>query len=163
MLKAIYFIGNSQHRQGRYYNRNTKSLPPLNTGDRVRLKLPGSTTWAPAVCKKQVALRSYIVECNGHYYRRNRRHLRKDRANVTMYQQEVDWEEADSDDGEEEESNLTLTEPTSTTDSRPQAVDEPAMTPSTRQQSHTHRTSTFGRIIKPTRRYIEQVDTLKHL
>ena len=75
-----------------------------------------------------------------------------------MYQQEVDWEELDSDDGEEEESNLTLTASTSTTDSRPQPVDEPAMTPSTRQQSHTHRTSAFGRIIKLTRRYIEQVD-----
>ena len=75
-----------------------------------------------------------------------------------MCQQEVDWEESDSDDGEEEESNLSLTEPTSTTDSRRRSIDEPAMTPSTRQQSHTYRTSAFGRIIKPTRRYIEQVD-----
>ena len=150
----------SQQRQRRYFNRNTKSLLPLNTGDVVRLKLPGSTTWTPAVCKKQVAPRSYIVECNGHYYRHNRRHLQKDCANATMYQQEVDWEESDSDEGEEEEeeSNMTLTEQSGTTDSRPRPVNKPAMIPSTRQQSHPHRTSTFGRIIKPTRRYIEQAD-----
>ena len=95
----------------------------------------------------------------GQYYRRNRRHLRKDRANITMCQQEVDWEESDSDGGEEEESNMTVTEPTSTTNSRPQPVDEPVMTPSTRQQSHPHQTSTFGHIRKPIRRYIEQTDT----
>ena len=150
-------LGTSQRRQRRYYNRNTKSLPLLQTGDIVRLKLPGSTIWTPAVCKKQVAPRSYIVECNGHYYRRNRRHLRKDRANVTRGQQDADWEGSDTDEGEEEEeSNMTLTEPNST---GPHPVDEPVTTlPSTRQQSHPHRTSTFGRIIKPTRWYIEQAD-----
>ena len=84
-----------QRRQGQYYNQHTKLLPSLKAGDAVRLKLPGSSTWTPGICKKQVAPRSYIVECNGCHYRRNRRHLRKNRANGTLCQQEID--ESDSD------------------------------------------------------------------
>ena len=84
---------------------------------------------------------------NGHCYQHNCRHLQKDCGNTSMCQQEVDWEESDSDEGEEEEE--TSTEQTSTTDSRLQLIDEPVMTPSTRQQNHPHCTSTFGRIIKP--------------
>ena len=53
-----------QHKQCRYYDRKAKSLTPLNPGDAVCLKLPGSTTWTPGVCKHQTAPRSYAVECN---------------------------------------------------------------------------------------------------
>ena len=143
-----------QRRQGQYYNQHTKLLPSLKAGDAVRLKLPGTSTWTPGICKKQVAPRSYIVECNGCHYRRNRRHLRKDRANGTLCQQEID--ESDSDEGEEEESDMTLSKPTNTTDSRPQSVDTSARTT---RSSHPHQTSSFGRVIKPTQRYIEQTDT----
>ena len=100
-----------QRRQGQYYNQHTKLLPSLKAGDAVRLKLPGTSTWTPGICKKQVAPRSYIVECNGCHYRRNHRHLLKDRANGTLCQQEID--ESDSDEGEEEESDMTLSKPAS--------------------------------------------------
>ena len=70
-----------------------------------------------------------------------------------MCQQEVDWEESDI---EEEESNLSLTEPTSTTDSRPRLIDDTVH--KTTKPHISYSTSAFGRIIKSTRRYIEQVD-----
>ena len=57
-----------QHKQSCYYDHNSKSLTPLNPGDVVRLKLSGSTSWTPGICKHQVAPRSYVVECNGYYY-----------------------------------------------------------------------------------------------
>ena len=52
-----------------------KPLQDLQAGDVVRLKLPGNY-WSKGVCKNQTAPRSYVIECNGHTYRRNRKDLR---------------------------------------------------------------------------------------
>ena len=40
------------------------------------MKLPGEEQWFLGFCKKQVGTRSYLVECQGQQYRRNRRQLR---------------------------------------------------------------------------------------
>ena len=80
-----------------------------------------------------MAPRSYvIVECNGYLYRCNCKHLRKDQANtIILCQQEVNWEESDSDEGEETGSNIaSSSEPINTTDSRPQNADRFPMMPS---------------------------------
>ena len=122
----------------------------MKPNDPVQLKIPGSCTWSRGVCKKQVATRFYVVECNGNLYRRNRRHLRQ--ANVNQ-EHVLNWE-SDSDEGEEreesteerEESTETL-EPANATE-----VNTARCVPS-------GRVSTFGRVIKPTQRYIEQADT----
>lgn len=65
-------------RQKHYHDRQADDLPPLTTGDPVRMApYPGAPKWLPAtIVKHHDAPRSYIVECNGRKYRRNRRHLR---------------------------------------------------------------------------------------
>ena len=119
------------------------------------MKLPGSNTWAQGICEKQVAPRSYLVECKGHFYRHNHRHLQR-AHNTTPVQNDVDWNESDSEEGEEREGNTEQTEPTDLSEARPQNANGSAMTlPPTTQ----HQTSSFGRVIKPTRWYIEQTDT----
>ena len=57
--------------------RYSQPLPAIQPGDVVHFKLPGKDTWTKALCKRQVAPRSYTVECNGKTYRRNRKHLRQ--------------------------------------------------------------------------------------
>ena len=57
------------------------------------------------------------------------KHLRKDQATTILCQQEVDWEESDSDEGEKTVSNIASlsSEPINITDSRPQNADRSAM------------------------------------
>ena len=67
-------------KQAFYYNRGVKNLPELHNGDTVRMKPSPTDTqkkWGKAKLIKKVAPRSYKVEMNGCYYRRNRRHLIK--------------------------------------------------------------------------------------
>ena len=75
-------------RQKAGYDRRhgVKSLPDLQPGEPVLVKLDGQKGWnQPAVVKQKlnVAPRSYIVEtAGGGQLRRNRRHLRPDTAHV---------------------------------------------------------------------------------
>ena len=63
-------------RQEYYYNRTAKPLPPLETGDSVRIRLPGKTTLSAGTCVGQCPEpRSYDVEVDGAKYRRNRRDI----------------------------------------------------------------------------------------
>ena len=41
----------AQQNQAEHYNKIAKTLVPLKRGDSVYLRLPGSTTWSPGVCK----------------------------------------------------------------------------------------------------------------
>lgn len=67
-----------QAKQKHYYDRNTRSLEPLKLGDQVRLRDGDAGIWIPATVKNIAdEPRSYIVEANGHEYRRNRRDLLK--------------------------------------------------------------------------------------
>ena len=143
-------LASGQSRQAQYYNRTAKPLKPLQAGDPVQLQLPSSTTWTNGICKQQVATRSYLVECNGHLYRRNRRHLRQAKISRTPRQPVVSWEP--NSDSEEEEEREGTAEPISSTDASPQ-------NPETSMPSNPQRMSKFGRVLRPTRRYIEQADT----
>ena len=68
----------TQVRQARYYDRNSKELIPLQVGDIVRVKPTSGEKWFKAKVEYQVNERSYEVRTeNGAVYRRNRRHLRK--------------------------------------------------------------------------------------
>ncbi|KAK3885281.1 hypothetical protein Pcinc_010488 [Petrolisthes cinctipes] len=62
--------------QAAHYNRATKPLPPLTTGNQVALQVPGSTSWVPGTVVRSLLHRAYEVESGGWHYKRNRRHLR---------------------------------------------------------------------------------------
>ena len=62
-------------KQQLYYDRSAKDLPPIHKGDVVQMRLPGQTTWTPAVCMGQCCPRSYRVKVDGREFRRNRRQL----------------------------------------------------------------------------------------
>ena len=67
----------SKARQAELYNRSARPLPELKEGEIVRMKPPGEDMWTKARCiAKAKQPRSYIVECRGRRYRRNRRQLR---------------------------------------------------------------------------------------
>ena len=69
-------IAEAKAQQASYYSRISQSLPVIQPGELVRVKLPKDSIWTQAICKRKVAPRSYEVECNGRTYRRNRRDLR---------------------------------------------------------------------------------------
>ena len=66
-------------KQAFYYNRNARDLPPLKTGDTVRIQ-PTNTPkepWKKATVQKQINVRSYkVLTEDGSALRRNRRHLK---------------------------------------------------------------------------------------
>jgi len=138
-----------QQKQAQHYDRSAKPLKALRTGELVYLKIPGSKTWTKGTCTRQVAPRSYLVEYKGHLYRRNCRHLRRTHS-TTFPANDLDWDDSDSEEGEGREGN---TEPT---DARPQITERSAIT---RLPARGRNTSSFGRVIKPPQRYIEQTDT----
>ena len=65
-----------QKSQKLYFDKGAKSLPPVKTGDAVRMKTKNG--WKPAtVTKLAHTPRSVIVIRNGTLYRRNRRNIIK--------------------------------------------------------------------------------------
>lgn len=70
--KALYHL---KDKQKLYYDRQVKPLNPLNTGEVVRMQLPGEKTWTPGLCVGQSGPRSYNVNVGGREYRRNRRQI----------------------------------------------------------------------------------------
>ena len=134
----------AQHKQAEHYNQKAKTLVALNSGDSVYMRLPGSTTWSPGICIKQVAPRSYLVDCKGNTYRHNRRHLRKAKTERLVYKPAVDYSDSESEMGEEVDDDIEHdTEPTndSPCPNNPQTVSQ--------------QTSSFGRVIRPPKRYAE--------
>eukprot|EP00118_Oscarella_pearsei_P021946 m.250166 g.250166 ORF g.250166 m.250166 type:complete len:454 (+) comp40312_c0_seq1:2745-4106(+) len=55
-------IDDAKEKQSKYYNRKSKPLVPLKEGDKVRMKRPGEAEWSPAICKKRLDKRSYLVK-----------------------------------------------------------------------------------------------------
>ena len=77
-------IEQNKIRQTQYYNRGAKHLPELHPGDNIRVapRIGKERHWTPGTVKKKVNIRSYEVEReDGRIVRRNRRHLRLNRAN----------------------------------------------------------------------------------
>jgi len=68
-------------KQAKYYNQNTKELPPLQIGEVIRVATkPGDRKrkWFKARVEDQIDIRSYKVRTEDcRLYRRNRRHLRQ--------------------------------------------------------------------------------------
>ena len=59
------------------YDKHTKNLPVLNSGDNVYLYDEKEKRWKDGKITEKVNDRSYMVEINGRFYRRNRKMLRK--------------------------------------------------------------------------------------
>ena len=66
-----------QETQKRYFDRGTKQLPLFKEGERVKMRLPNKSWKDAKVVTKSTFPRSYVVECEGRQYRRNRVDLRK--------------------------------------------------------------------------------------
>ena len=58
-----------KRRQQYYANQHTKPLTPIESGDTVRMRLPGKKRWSVGTCIRQVAPRSYNVNVDGATYR----------------------------------------------------------------------------------------------
>lgn len=64
-------------KQSQYFNQGTRELVALESGETVRLRLPGGKKWRKATVEEQVDIRSYQVRTEeGRIFRRNRKHLR---------------------------------------------------------------------------------------
>ena len=63
-----------KRRQQYYANQHTKPLTPIESGDTIRMRLPGKKRCSVGTCIRQVAPRSY-VNVDGATYPRNRRQL----------------------------------------------------------------------------------------
>jgi len=63
----------TRERQKHYYDRGSKPLPPLRSGDAIRMRRPGDSDWSLGHCLRAVGNRQYDVEVAGRQYRRNRR------------------------------------------------------------------------------------------
>ena len=140
----------AQQNQAKHYNKVAKPLSPLRRGDSVYLRLPGSTIWSPGTCKQLVAPRSYVVECNGTTYRRNRRHLRKARAETLPHKPYIDHDDCLNEREEEDREPEPIPTNNASVMMNPQPNDS-IRSP----QSVPQRTSSFGRIIRTPRRFIE--------
>ena len=68
-------INGQKERQQQYYDRQVKHLKPIQTGEALRMRLPGESSWTAGVCRGLVDPRSYRVEVGDQVYTRNRRHL----------------------------------------------------------------------------------------
>ena len=149
-------LRNSQTKHAEYYNKMAKPLKPLHPGDTIRMKLPGEEQWSLGACKRQVDTRSYLVECQGRVYRRNRRQLRstsEDLREPNDYEIEAPVEGTDED---HEGSNSEVTSGQAHGDIQA-SDDHPTCTASPEIQSST-RVSSHGRVIKPPKCYIEEMD-----
>ena len=147
----------AQQNQAEHYNKRARTLGPLKIGDPVYLRLPGSTTWSLGVCKKLVAPRSYQVECNGTTYRRNRRHLQRARTNTPTYKPPNDRSDFES-EREEEEDNDKEPEPAQDDPISPRPEPAQANDNPISPQYVVQQTSSFGRVIRPPRRFAELPD-----
>ena len=78
---------NRQEKQRRYFDRGTRKLPLVDVGERVRIRQ--QKHWQPAVIlKRHDQPRSYIVQTdNEQIYRRNRRHILKNKEMSSSPQQ----------------------------------------------------------------------------
>ena len=76
MLSADAELRRQKSIQAAVYNRKSQPLQPLNIGGVVRMRLPQQREWSLARVTRVIGPRSYLVECGGSRYRRNRRQLR---------------------------------------------------------------------------------------
>ena len=124
-----------QERQKYYYDRQTKQLKPVHSGEKVRILQQNK--WEPAiVTEKLTSPRSYEVETpSGGVYRRNRSHILKSGEEVTQSKDSVNTDTTAS-----LSKNNTVDIPYATEKTASTSVDKPYII-------------RYGREIQPVQRY----------
>ncbi|KAJ8728869.1 hypothetical protein PYW07_006565 [Mythimna separata] len=123
----------------KYYDRNTKPLSLLHHNDHVYFKRNPKSNWEQAIVKQRLSNnRSYVVEdVNGVRYRRNRIHLRHKYSNNFTNPPMQSNSSQGREEGDRQES--------------PRHQDSSS-------QKSSSITTRSGRIVKPTRRLIDEID-----
>ena len=74
-----------QELQKSYHDRGTRSLPPLNSGDKVVVRTDKQASWEPAVVvDSHPSPRSYVIDDGHQLLRRNRVHLKPNNVNTSV-------------------------------------------------------------------------------
>ena len=146
-------IAAGQAKQAKHYNRTAKPLEEIQSGQSVRVKLPGDDKWSLGTCKQEVGPRSYLVECGGKTYRCNHQHLKttpEEKSTMTHWEPDT---EADNTSGEGEhiENPVDFESTIANTDTTSSDNNEQTMP-----QSSQLRTSSFGRVIRQPKQYTEE-------
>ena len=147
-------------KQAKHFDQHTKQLSELKSGDIVRMKLPGETQWSQAVVSSKIAPRSYKVEVNGRFYRRNRKQLRSTKEPLQESPSEMDEDDLTTSNNLPEQ---TQSSPASTQAKAATTPHRPQLFPSHRttelsarppQVATTTEISTrYGRLIKPPKKF----------
>ena len=108
--KAVEELRRAKEAQKSRYNRNAHDLPPLRQSEKVWVQtIPGRSQWTKGrelLAGKQTRAREYLVEVNGQYIRRNRRHIKKNFSQEGEDDVEFDDYETKEDEGEHTEPSL---------------------------------------------------------
>ena len=133
--KMVKFVLLSkQERQKQYYDRQTKQLKPVHSGEKVRILQQNK--WEPATVTEKLTSRSFEVETpSGGVYRRNRSHILKCGERVTQNKESVN-----NDTTASLSTNNTADIPHVTEKTASTSVDKPYI-------------ARYGREIKPVQRY----------
>ena len=124
------------------------------------MKLPGGTQWSQAVVSSKIAPRSYKVEVNGRFYRRNRKQLRSTKEPLQKSLSEMDEDDLTTSNNLPEQtqrSPASTQTKAATTPPRPHLFLSPRTTElSTRPPQVTTTTeirTRYGRLIKPPKKF----------
>ncbi|RXN08426.1 sec1 family domain-containing 2-like protein [Labeo rohita] len=138
-------IKDRQLKQKSYFDCGAKQLPPIATGEKVRVKVKNN--WQPAiVLRSHEKPRSFVIQRpDGNVFRRNRRDLLKTREVTFSKPSSVELDECSSDNSEFAESNTSVQSPALSPLKRP-------VTPVADMEVQVKR-SRWGRLIKPPKLY----------
>ena len=147
-------------KQAKHFDQHTKQLSEFRSGDMVRMKLPGKTQWSQAVVSSKIAPRSYKVEVNGRFYRRNRTQLRSTKEPVKESPSEMDEDDLTTSNNLPEQTQLS---PASTQGKAATTPPRRQLFPSPRTKELSARTpqvattteirTRYGRLIKPPKKF----------
>ena len=124
------------------------------------MKLPGETQWSQAVVCSKIAARSYKVEVNGRFYRRNRKQLRSTKEPLQETPSEMDEDDLTTPNNLPEQ---TQSSPASTQAKAATTPPRPQLFPSSRTTelsatppqvaTTTEIRTRYGRLIKPPKKF----------
>ena len=139
--EAKSLLQDCQRKQKHYYDKHSKSLPPLTQDDVVRYQT--STSWEPAVItQKHSAPRSYnLITASGNIIRRNRRHLKPTQEASPNAAPQV------------EDDNIDFSVPPAS----PPSSTRPTQPVNTSSTQVTEKRTRSGRLVKPPPRYSDKL------
>ena len=95
-----------KEKQKRYFDRQSRTLKKLSTGDVIRMLCPGDSKWSLNKVIEVMGFGSYLVEVDGRRYRRNRKHLRTTAEQLPVQTELSDTEESLTDEAIEKQAEV---------------------------------------------------------